>query len=60
MIVTSLTEIAYLLNLRGMDIPFIPVFKSYLIVTHREIILYLHQAKLTMSTNLHLKSYHDH
>jgi Xaa-Pro aminopeptidase len=27
MIVTSLTEIAYLLNLRGNDIPFIPVFK---------------------------------
>jgi len=27
MIVTSLTEIAYILNLRGNDIPFIPVFK---------------------------------
>lgn len=27
MVVTSLTEIAYLLNLRGFDIPYIPVFK---------------------------------
>lgn len=27
MIVTSLTEIAYLLNLRGNDLPFTPVFK---------------------------------
>lgn len=27
MIVTSLTEIAYLLNLRGEDFPYVPVFK---------------------------------
>lgn len=27
MVVTSLTEVAYLLNLRGYDIPYIPVFK---------------------------------
>lgn len=27
MVVTSLTEIAYILNLRGNDIPYTPVFK---------------------------------
>lgn len=31
MVVTSLTEIAYLLNLRGFDIPYIPVFKVTLV-----------------------------
>ena len=57
MVVTSLTEIAYLLNVRGSDIPYTPVFRAYLIITHREIILYLHESKLTMGTKLHLKSY---
>lgn len=33
MIVTSLTEIAYLLNLRGTEIPYTPVFKVKMIIT---------------------------
>lgn len=56
MVVTSLTEIAYILNLRGNDIPYLPVFKSYLIVTQREIYLYMDRKKENMSIKLHLKS----
>jgi Xaa-Pro aminopeptidase len=56
MVVTSLTEIAYLLNLRGNDIPYIPVFKSYMIVSSKEVILYTNKTKTSVGTNLHLKS----
>lgn len=55
-VLTSLTEIAYLLNLRGKDIPFVPVFKSYMIVSHREIILYTNQTKVGVGVNLFLKT----
>lgn len=55
MVVNSLTEIAYLLNLRGSDVRYIPVFKSYLIVTHREIILYTNRTKMTMEGQMMLK-----
>ncbi|XP_063704298.1 uncharacterized protein LOC134833781 isoform X2 [Culicoides brevitarsis] len=55
MVVTSLTEIAYLLNLRGFDIPFIPVFKAYMIITHNEAYLYTNKTKITLGIELHLK-----
>lgn len=55
-IVTSLTEIAYLLNLRGSDIPYIPVFKAFLIVSQRELILFIDRHKVAMGMKLHLKS----
>lgn len=56
MIVTSLTEIAYLLNIRGRDIPYTPVVKAYLIVTHHEIILYTERVKVNLGLLLHLKA----
>lgn len=56
MIVTSLTEIAYILNLRGKGIPYLPVFKSYLLVTQREIILYVDQTKISVGVQIHLKA----
>lgn len=56
MIVTSLTEIAYILNIRGRDIPFTPVVKAYLIVTQQEIILYTDRVKVHLGVLLHLKA----
>lgn len=56
MIVTSLTEIAYLLNLRGTDFPYTPVFTSYLIVSHDEAYLYVNRAKVTLGVTLHLNT----
>jgi Xaa-Pro aminopeptidase len=53
-VVTSLTEIAYLLNLRGGDFRYVPVFKAYLIVSHREVILYTNRSKVSMEAQLML------
>ncbi|XP_055524696.1 xaa-Pro aminopeptidase ApepP [Wyeomyia smithii] len=60
MIVTSLTEVAYILNLRGSDIPYTPVFKAYLIVSNREIILYINRTHLNTGLMNHLKSHNCH
>uniref|UniRef100_A0AAG5CW59 Xaa-Pro aminopeptidase n=1 Tax=Anopheles atroparvus TaxID=41427 RepID=A0AAG5CW59_ANOAO len=60
MIVTSLTEIAYLLNLRGGDIPHVPVFKAYLLVTHRELLLYTNGSRVTHGIKNHLKAHSCH
>ncbi|XP_058813731.1 xaa-Pro aminopeptidase ApepP isoform X2 [Topomyia yanbarensis] len=60
MIVTSLTEVAYILNLRGCDIPYTPVFKSYLLVSNREIVLYTNRTHITTGLINHLKSHNCH
>lgn len=52
MVVTSLTEIAYLLNLRGSDFRYIPVFNAYLIVSQGEIILYTNRSKVSTEAQL--------
>ena len=39
-IVSSLDDIAWILNLRGSDIPFNPVFLSYLVITSQEVFLF--------------------
>lgn len=42
-IVTALDDIAWLLNLRGLDIPYNPVFFAYVILTANEVRLYVEQ-----------------
>ncbi|XP_053947051.1 xaa-Pro aminopeptidase 2 [Anastrepha ludens] len=54
MVITSLTEIAYLLNIRGLDIPYTPVVKSYLVVSHDEIFFYVDYSKMTQGVDYHL------
>ncbi|XP_016961280.1 xaa-Pro aminopeptidase 2 [Drosophila biarmipes] len=54
MVVTSLTEVAYLLNIRGTDIPFTPVVKSYAIVSQDEIFFYVAHTKISLGIDLHL------
>eukprot|EP00485_Elphidium_margaritaceum_P000307 CAMPEP_0202697452 /NCGR_PEP_ID=MMETSP1385-20130828/10782_1 /ASSEMBLY_ACC=CAM_ASM_000861 /TAXON_ID=933848 /ORGANISM="Elphidium margaritaceum" /LENGTH=614 /DNA_ID=CAMNT_0049353915 /DNA_START=164 /DNA_END=2005 /DNA_ORIENTATION=+ len=46
LIVTKLDHIAWLLNLRGNDIVYNPVFFSYLIVTRTDIFLYIDPSKV--------------
>lgn len=46
MIVTALDEIAWLLNLRGNDIKYCPMFLSYMIVGNNKSILYVKTDKL--------------
>ncbi|EDW58690.2 xaa-Pro aminopeptidase ApepP [Drosophila virilis] len=56
MIVTSLTEIAYLLNIRGTDIPYTPVVKSFAIVSQEEIFFYVDHGKISLGIDLHLRT----
>ncbi len=50
-----LDDIAYLLNLRGKDVPFNPVFFSYFLVTKTSSHLFMDSTKLTESISSYLK-----
>ncbi|KAL4870358.1 hypothetical protein BDV12DRAFT_184542 [Aspergillus spectabilis] len=53
-VVSMLDEIAWILNLRGSDIPYNPVFFSYCIVTPTKVELYIEGEKLTPEVKAHL------
>ncbi|KAL2868218.1 exocyst subunit SEC8 [Aspergillus lucknowensis] len=53
-VISMLDEIAWLLNLRGNDIPYNPVFFSYCIVTPTTVELYIEDEKLTPEVKAHL------
>ena len=53
LLVTSLDEIAWLLNLRGSDISYNPVFVSYVILTLDKATLYVEESKVGF--HLHLE-----
>ncbi|GAA0738509.1 aminopeptidase P family N-terminal domain-containing protein [Clostridium oceanicum] len=46
-VITSLDDIAWLLNIRGDDIEFFPLILSYVIVTMDELHLFINEAKLS-------------
>ncbi|XP_017041184.1 xaa-Pro aminopeptidase 2 [Drosophila ficusphila] len=56
MVITSLTEIAYLLNIRGNDIPYTPVVKSYAIVSQDDVFFYVDHAKISLGIDFHLRT----
>lgn len=45
-LLTALEDIAWLLNLRGNDVLYTPVFLSYLYITDKEVTLYVDKSKL--------------
>jgi Xaa-Pro aminopeptidase len=47
MVVTALDELAWLLNLRGGDLPFTPFFKGYCVLTKFHTVLYIHSSRHT-------------
>lgn len=49
-VVTTLDDIAWLLNLRGSDIKFNPVFFSYLILSPKSYVLFIEKDKLSNET----------
>ncbi|KAF9806572.1 hypothetical protein IEO21_08640 [Rhodonia placenta] len=55
-LISSLPNIAWLLNLRGDDIPFNPVFHSYLFVSLDEAILFIEPAKVSAEVDEYLRS----
>ncbi|MCL4151826.1 UNVERIFIED_CONTAM: hypothetical protein GTU68_026125 [Idotea baltica] len=46
-LLTALDSIAWILNLRGSDISFNPVFYSYLLISNKEVILFINENKLS-------------
>ncbi|XP_064089431.1 xaa-Pro aminopeptidase 1-like isoform X2 [Macrobrachium nipponense] len=53
LILTALDEIAWLLNLRGNDIPYNPVFRSYVTVTLNELNLFVSTTKIRNNVREH-------
>ncbi|KAI4460311.1 xaa-pro aminopeptidase 1 [Holotrichia oblita] len=53
-VVTALDEIAWLLNIRGRDIPHNPFVSSYVILSERAIYMYVELSKLTPNVSEHL------
>ena len=47
MVRSALDEVAWILNLRGSDVEYNPVFMSYLVITSTEINLFVDKSKLS-------------
>ena len=56
MLMAALDDIAWTLNLRGTDVHCNPVFVSYLIISTKEVILYINKEKLTPEVSDYLKT----
>lgn len=54
-VLTALDDVAYLLNLRGEDIPYNPVFFSYVVVTLTDVVLFVDKQKITPAVEQHLQ-----
>lgn len=59
MIVTALDEIAWLLNIRGRDIPYNPMLRAYVIITKEWVDLYVDNTKLSTQVE-HQLQIHRH
>ncbi len=55
LVLSALDEVAYLLNLRGSDIPFNPVFFAYAAVTAHRVYLFVSEAQVDERLRGHLK-----
>ena len=54
LVIGALDEVAWLFNLRGADIPFNPVFRSYALLTADSVTLYMDVSKVTPEIRAHL------
>lgn len=57
MLMASLDDIVWTLNLRGSDVHCNPVFVSYLLISSRSATLFVDEAKLTPAARQHLQQY---
>lgn len=48
MVVTALDEVAWLLNIRGRDLPYAPLLKAFVVISMREVRVYAPPGKLSM------------
>lgn len=65
-VITTLDDIGWLLNIRGMDVDFFPLLLSYAIVYENSVDLYVDETKLSQTikenlakSNVNLKPYND-
>ena len=56
MLMAALDDIAWTLNLRGTDVHCNPVFVSYLLISSKEVTLYINKEKLTPEVSAYLKA----
>ncbi|XP_011644972.1 xaa-Pro aminopeptidase ApepP isoform X1 [Pogonomyrmex barbatus] len=56
LVVTALDEIAYLLNWRGSDIPFNPVFFAYVILTTKDLHVFIDKSRVSQEALEQLKN----
>ena len=56
MLMASLDDIAWTLNLRGTDVHCNPVFVSYLLISSKEVTLYINKKKLSAEVSAYLKT----
>ncbi|MEG1729158.1 MAG: aminopeptidase P family protein [Bacteroidaceae bacterium] len=55
LLVSALDEVAWLLNLRGTDVPCNPVFVSYVLVTQQHTLLYINKIKVSEEVESYLQ-----
>jgi Xaa-Pro aminopeptidase len=55
-VVTALDEVAWLLNIRGYDVPYNPLVHAYVTVTTNSVNLYVNKSKLSPEVKVHLKA----
>ena len=56
MLMSALDDIAWTLNLRGTDVHCTPVFVSYLLISTKDVTLYINNVKLTPEVEAYLKA----
>ena len=56
MLMSALDDIAWTLNLRGSDVHCNPVFVSYLLISSKDVTLYINKVKLTPEVEAYLKA----
>lgn len=54
-VISSLSEIQYLLNLRSSNFKYVPLFRAYLIVSENDVVLYTNRSRVTLGPQLQLK-----
>ena len=57
LVLTALDEVAWLLNIRGRDLPHAPLLTSYLLLNQHRTTLYMDRQQVTPILEQHLKSH---
>ncbi|XP_043266621.1 xaa-Pro aminopeptidase ApepP-like [Venturia canescens] len=55
LVIAELDEVAYLMNLRGSDIPYNPVFFAYVVLTQDEVHFFVDQSRITPEADKQMK-----